>query len=216
MGRIPANEGDARGGLAGSRGERLPDRRVRRSRRALVDAFDRLIVAMPLDRITVSALAREADVDRKTFYQHFGSVEGLLDAIAEEVVCELLDGVEQVMGEREPSGGAKAGDALSAFFDVLARSLGRDLVLEQRYYEHIPSELLLEHLARPLQRQVVERGLVSASLSETDLEMVVSFWLGGLLSLYRWWFLSDRAVPIDEVTRCAGRLAERGAQAFSA
>ena len=62
-------------------------------------------------------------MDRKTFYQHFGSVEGLLDAIAEEVVCELLDGVEQVMGEREPSGGAKAGDALSAFFDVLARSL---------------------------------------------------------------------------------------------
>ena len=72
------------------------DRRVRRSRRAIIEAFDRLIMDEPIDQISVSLIAREADVDRKTFYQHFGSVDGLLDAIAEDVVTELLDKVERV------------------------------------------------------------------------------------------------------------------------
>ena len=76
------------------RGVRRVDRRVRRSRRAIIEAFERLIMEEPLERITVSRLAREADVDRKTVYQHFGSIEGLLDAIAEEAVSELLDKVE--------------------------------------------------------------------------------------------------------------------------
>lgn len=63
-----------------------------------MDAFDRLIMATPFEQITVSAVAREADVDRKTFYQHFGTIDGLLDAIVEDVVSDLLDEVERASG----------------------------------------------------------------------------------------------------------------------
>ena len=38
------------------------DRRVRRSRRAIIEAFDRLIMDEPIDQISVSLIAREADV----------------------------------------------------------------------------------------------------------------------------------------------------------
>lgn len=184
------------------------DRRVRRSRRAIVAAFDRLIMDEPLERITVSLIAREADVDRKTFYQHFGSVDGLLDAIAEDVVTQLLDEVELAGagGERE----------LDAFFAALADHLSRDLVLQQRYCEHVPVELLFDHLARPLVRQVVERGLVRGGLAPDELEMLLAFGLGGLFSLYRWWLLSDRAVPLDELCRRAGQLVEHGVAPFVA
>ena len=79
--------------MLGEKNDEHVDRRVRRSRRAIVAAFDRLITEVPLEQVTVSAIAREADVDRKTFYQHFGSVDGLLDAIADDVVTGLLDEV---------------------------------------------------------------------------------------------------------------------------
>ena len=84
----------------GEKNDERVDRRVRRSRRAIVAAFDRLITEVPLEQVTVSAIAREADVDRKTFYQHFGSVDGLLDAIAEDVVTGLLDDVERGSASR--------------------------------------------------------------------------------------------------------------------
>lgn len=62
------------------------DRRIVRSRNAILSAFERLLMEKPLADITVSAIAREANVDRKTFYVHFGTVDGLLDAIAVDVV----------------------------------------------------------------------------------------------------------------------------------
>ena len=190
----------------GERDARFRDRRVRRSRRAMMDAFDRLIMAMPFERITVSAVAREADVDRKTFYQHFGTIDGLLDAIVEDVVSQLLDEVEQVS--------ADGGEELAAFFDALAEHLSRDLVLRQRYCEHIPVDLLFEHLARPLAGQAMERGLVRGDVSDAELEMLLSFGLGGLFSTYRWWLLSDRELTLDELTHRAVTLLEGGAEAL--
>ena len=191
----------------GEKSARGVDRRVRRSRRAIIEAFERLIMSYELDEITVSALAREADVDRKTFYQHFGTIDGLLDAIAEQTVSEILDEVEQAVGDDVPPGDRAR---LHAFFDALMRNLSEDLILEQRYYEHIPSELLFERLSRTLMRQIVDRGLASGALTGDDLEMLLSFGLGGLFSLYRWWFLSDRSIPLEEVTRRAGLLVEGG------
>ena len=190
----------------GEKSERPVDRRVRRSRRAMMGAFDRLITTMPLEQISVSAIAREADVDRKTFYQHFGTVDGLLDAIAEEVVSELLDEVELATRAR-----SKAGDdvrPLQAFFGALTERLSHNATLRQRYYEHVPSELLFDHLARPLTRQIVERGFVRGDLTNDQLEMLLAFGLGGLFSLYRWWLLSDRSVPLSKVARCACALVE--------
>ena len=79
------------------------DRRIIRSRNAILSAFERLLMEKPLADITVSAIAREANVDRKTFYVHFGTVDGLLDAIAVDVVemiVEKLDGmIHNVMGK---------------------------------------------------------------------------------------------------------------------
>ena len=190
----------------GEKNERPVDRRVRRSRRAMMGAFDRLITTTPLEEISVSAIAREADVDRKTFYQHFGTVDGLLDAIAEEVVSELLDEVELATRAR-----ANAGEdvrPLQAFFGALTERLSQNATLRQRYYEHVPSELLFDHLARPLTRQIVERGFVRGDLTNDQLEMLLAFGLGGLFSLYRWWLLSDRSVPLAEVARCACVLVE--------
>ena len=177
---------------------RRVDRRVRRSRRAMMGAFDQLIMTTPLEEITVSAIAREADVDRKTFYQHFGTIDGLLDAIAEEVVSELEDV-----------------SPLRAFFDALSDHLCQNAMLGQRYCEHVPSELLFDHLARPLTRQIVERGFVRGDLSDERLEMFLTFGLGGLFSLYRWWLLSDRSIPLDEVARCACVLVEGGTLAYA-
>ena len=47
------------------------DRRAVRSRRLIVSAFERLLVARPFERITVSAIAQEADVDRKSVLPAF-------------------------------------------------------------------------------------------------------------------------------------------------
>ena len=197
--------------MMGEKNDEHVDRRVRRSRRAIVAAFDRLITEMPLEHITVSAIAREADVDRKTFYQHFGSIDGLLDAIADDVVTGLLDDVELATRERVEV--AADVTPLRAFFAALAEHLSQNEKLGRGYCEHVPSKLLFEHLSRPLVRQCVERGFVRGDVPDGELEMLLAFGLGGLFSLYRWWLLSDRAVPLADVTHYACGLLEGGTDA---
>ena len=48
------------------------DRRIVRSRNAILSAFERLLMEKPLADIMLSDIAREAFVDGKNFYVHFG------------------------------------------------------------------------------------------------------------------------------------------------
>ncbi len=60
------------------------DKRVARTEKAIRAAFFKLLGDIDYERISVSALAREAGVDRKTFYLHYRSIDALADEILRE------------------------------------------------------------------------------------------------------------------------------------
>ena len=62
------------------------DRRIVRTRKAINTALDKLLSENDVSKITVSAIAREADIDRKTFYLHYPSIDSLLTHRAEEII----------------------------------------------------------------------------------------------------------------------------------
>ena len=58
--------------------EEKPDRRVARTRQALMSAFVGEILTRGYDAVSVEDIARRADVGRSTFYMHYRSKEELL------------------------------------------------------------------------------------------------------------------------------------------
>lgn len=62
------------------------DRRVRRTRRALTDAFVSLVLERGYDNVAISDIADRADVARATFYTHFESKERLLEHVSAQLV----------------------------------------------------------------------------------------------------------------------------------
>ena len=91
----PAKEGAA----CRESGERTaPDRRVVRTRKAIRQAFLTLMQETEYQKITITGIAREADIDRKTFYLHYQSVEDLANEIvqdeADRIVRTCLDSLE--------------------------------------------------------------------------------------------------------------------------
>ena len=73
------------------------DKRVMRSRKVMIDAFEHLLRAKPYEDITVTDIAREADVDRKTFYKHFGSIDGLLAYILDRHIAEIVESTHALL-----------------------------------------------------------------------------------------------------------------------
>lgn len=65
-----------------------PDKRTQRSAGKLSDALTKLLESTPLQKVTVSALCREARVARTTFYRSFDNLE---DVISWHLTWELRE-----------------------------------------------------------------------------------------------------------------------------
>lgn len=136
------------------------DRRIVRSRNAILSAFERLLMEKPLADITVSAIAREANVDRKTFYVHFGTVDGLLDAIAVDVVNMIVDSVEKTLASMDGDTNERALGAAATFFKTVNEALCNNLVLNRQLIENIPLDDFMARLRAPLELEIAERDLL--------------------------------------------------------
>jgi AcrR family transcriptional regulator len=69
------------------------EQRKRRTRRALVDAADRLFGERGFDAVTVAEVAAEAGVSVKTLFQHFRAKEDLLFADEDVTLTQLTDAI---------------------------------------------------------------------------------------------------------------------------
>jgi AcrR family transcriptional regulator len=80
------------------------DRRVRRSRRSLREAFVALVLEQGYGSVTIEALTARADMSKATFYAHFRDMEDLLGAVVGDLAVELLAEAESAVttSEAEP------------------------------------------------------------------------------------------------------------------
>lgn len=186
------------------------DRRIVRSRNAILSAFERLLMEKPLADITVSAIAREANVDRKTFYVHFGTVDGLLDAIAVDVVEMIVDSVEKTLSSMGGNTNERALGAAATFFKTVNEALCNNLVLNRQLIENIPLDDFMARLRAPLEHEIAERGLLPQGLKDEMFDYYLAFLLSGIIGIYRTWALSDGSVPIERVSAVANDLTLNG------
>lgn len=151
------------------------DRRIVRSRNAILSAFERLLMEKPLADITVSAIAREANVDRKTFYVHFGTVDGLLDAIAVDVVEMIVDSVEKTLASMDGDTNERALGAAATFFKTVNEALCNNLVLNRQLIENIPLDDFMACLRAPLEHEIAERDLLPQGLKDEMFDYYLAF-----------------------------------------
>ncbi len=65
------------------------DRRVKYTKAALEEALLDLMAEKPIEKISVKELCEKADVNRSTFYAHYGSPQELLDSITGALINEF-------------------------------------------------------------------------------------------------------------------------------
>lgn len=70
------------------------DLRVRKTRKAIDEAFMELLQKKPLDKITVRELCEKAKVSKGTFYLHYKEIYDLYDRKVEKVYRDSLPGID--------------------------------------------------------------------------------------------------------------------------
>lgn len=94
-----------------------------RSRRAILDAADALLVERGAPTFSVDELAERADVARRTVFNHFGSLEDVVLTVCTERLGQVIADVQEAASRTPVGDGSRA-----AMFDELAQTLrGADL-----------------------------------------------------------------------------------------
>ncbi|MDX3661519.1 helix-turn-helix domain containing protein [Streptomyces sp. ID05-26A] len=164
------------------------DRRVRRTRAAVLRAVIDLVTERGTAAITVSEIAETADVSRRVVYQHFGDLESvLLEAGLDLARRELLP---RLTGLREP---------VDARAEIL--SLTRHFADHQIFYRALltgPCAYALDRglirLLLPINRQGIEH-LHRDRLSDQAADDLAAFVTGGAGSFVTAWVVAGAPDP---------------------
>ena len=97
---------------------RSEDRRVTRTRAALIHAFDQLVLGRRKRRIRVVDIVEEANVGRSTFYEHYGSADEIHMAALARPFATLADAAAGLGDE------ARLAGLLAHFWDYRQQARG--------------------------------------------------------------------------------------------
>lgn len=71
------------------------DRRQRKTRRAIYQAFESLMSQEHYQAVTVAQIIGRADIGRSTFYAHYETKDDLLDEMCREMFDHIFEGVNE-------------------------------------------------------------------------------------------------------------------------
>ena len=170
------------------------DRRVLKTKRAIRNAFAKLMVEKDINDITIMELAETADINRKTFYNYYSGVYQVVEDIEHDILssyAELLGGVEF----REYM------DAPVSLFNRFSQLINMDPEFFGYLLTMNGNISLITRIMRLLKEKTCEVMVAQLEVEAYKADIVIDFVLSGMLSVYQQWFSSDRSVPAEEVSQ---------------
>lgn len=173
------------------------DRRVIKTRAAIKAALEKLVKERGMDKLTVSALAREANIDRKTFYLHYDSIDDLIDCAASDMVEDIISTIDPDLLSANPQ------EQVRLTLAHVNKKISDDVELYAYMANNLSMDFVLGHIERALvhyARTIGVERLPRELLADGDPGYYrPRFYLAGAVSVYSEWLCSDRTTSIEDV-----------------
>lgn len=165
------------------------DRRVARSKKNIKTAFVTLMSKKEITQITVTELSALADIDRKTFYLHYDTVEDVYKEIVHEVSNEL----NILINDHDFS--------FPAFFHGLNRIMENDLQFYKVIVKNNSYSFLLNECVELLRLKLTEKYESEHQVLSSELKIKISYAAYGIIGVYIDWLRSDSSTSIEILTQ---------------
>ncbi len=181
------------------------DRRIRKSREAIKQAVVDLLDDNTIEQLSVTRIAKEADVNRKTFYNHFFSPQDVLSTLEDDLTERTLT----VMRRFDYHSLSTNPQPL---IKTLSREFDESLLFRRLLFEQDTSSRLIQKLKRTLKEELTEVYRARYSGDEAAFSYALSFIISGALDCYQEWYRSGRNMPLERLSRYIGALIAEGIQ----
>lgn len=171
--------------LYGDKGENGMDRRIQKSRQAIMDAFMRLMSEKDFESMTINQIAEEANVNRGTVYLHFADKYDLRDQCVEaqlnqlQLSCMPEEGLVLLTSKTALLRTFEYLEQHASFYSIMLTSKGSAVFRNQ-----------LETMFRQ------SLSMVSISLDrELNRDITVQFLISAGVGLLEWWITRSMPYP---------------------
>ena len=188
------------------------DKRVIKTRQAIQDAYFYLLFEKKSTRITVTELARVANIDRKTFYLHYNEVEDVMAAFAKGIMNRFVEDLKN-------SGYYGNVLEIEKVFGVLNHMLEEDIDFYRKLAACPATEILWNELQQALEQSVVkelmttQKGMVSSVLRLSRVQIYSEYLTAGIVKTYREWLRNDQGISLDELAEIETEITRHGMNA---
>ncbi len=178
------------------------DRRVRRTRKLLSEALLKLIVQKDYDAITIQDITDTADLNRATFYLHYGTKEELLVATLEARFDELVERVEAEGGFMDDWSNYR--DIMMVYEHARDYAEVYKVLLSDRGRAHVVNRII-DYIAEVNNRSMAESGFVTPDLP-IPIDLISHHMAGSLYALLKWWLNNDMPYSAEYMAAVTHRM----------
>jgi AcrR family transcriptional regulator len=190
--------------------KRKVDRRILRTRRQLAEAMLSLLLEKNYDAITIQDITERADLNRATFYLHYGAKDDLLVNSLEARFDELVAQMEQIVtpsatweDNRDILMVYQHVEMYSSLYQVLLGENGRAYVINR----------IIDYIAEVGMR-FCEMSLGPSVQTNPLFVMMSRHIAGSLYALLTWWLTEEMPYSAEKMTEITHELQLNGMISF--
>lgn len=186
------------------------DRRIIKTKKAIYEALVELMQKKKLNSITVTELAAHADINRKTFYTYYSTVNDVLD----EGINELITSLKDLLCAMSEDYNMFSPQTLFAFLNTIMS----DADIARNLFASDNGSLLFNRLQKALQETLLKELIdkdIKMNVPSEQYPLISNFVAGGMVSAYYEWIINPDGITLDEMARTLTTLIISGVHAFA-
>lgn len=187
------------------------DRRVRKSKRAIKQAFIQLLKENNLDRITIQQISDLADVNRGTFYLNYEDKYALLD----EMENEQIEKIKGFVDIRKMDLSTKNNDR---FIEDFANKIIKNVITHIEHNIEFYQVILNLERKSQIEEQLADivRSNIEHLIGDKDNvfgipeNYYLSYVVGSMMSMIKYWVSDENRVSVEELVNYVSTIASTG------
>ena len=169
-----------------------------RSKKLISDALIDLLDEKTFDKITVTDIVKKADINRGTFYAHYNSVSDVVTSIFDNAFEIIKASINDIQDKEDFD--------INIMLKELQIAMEKDFEFYKKIFSSDINMRIYEEICNVLISYVYDHEAEISNVSHADFMFYTSFYSGGIIKLYRDWFIGTLPISFDELTKRASVL----------
>lgn len=180
------------------------DRRVKYTKQAIRDSFLKLLSEKPIEKISVTEICREAEINRGTFYSHYTDPYDLRESLVEELI--------EAVRARKQELGVTTRLTATQMFKLLKENQELCRIFAGPYGA---KEAMLKIIRSNATAYMKQESESLSGLSEYTQSCVREMLIASIASVVKCWFDSGMQEPAEEISRLLDTFCAYGLAGFA-